>query len=97
MKIKDNICSGFFEEFDGNKNYTNLPRQIFPKAYTGNGHIDIVKRETILRGTTFGDIIYAKICERKIDIDSIFDLRMARFEIQQGNELLNFLKEQKNE
>lgn len=90
--IENNICRGFFEDFSGIKNYINLPRQTFPKAYTGNGHIDIVKKETVLNGTTFGDIIYAKICEKVIDIDSVFDLKLARLEIESGNELLNYLK-----
>jgi len=81
-KLKNNICGGFFVDFEGEKDYTNLPRQIFPKAYIGNGHIDIVKRETVCTGTAFGDKIYAEICEKMIDIDSPFDLKLARLEIQ---------------
>ena len=95
--IENNICKGFFKDFDGIKNYINLPRQTFPKAYTGNGHIDIVKRETVLSGTAFGDTIYAKLCEKVIDIDTPFDLKLARLEIESGSELLNYLKGKYNE
>ena len=63
----------------------------------GNGHIDIVKKETALQNTTFGSIIYSYTCQKEIDIDSPFDLKLARIEIQSGNKLLDFLKEQKNE
>ena len=94
-KIEDNICRGFFPNFNGEKNYTNLPRQTFPIAYMGNGHVDIIKKETVLQNTTFGGIIYSHICQKAIDIDSPFDLKLARIEIQSGNKLLNFLKEQK--
>ena len=93
-KIKNNICAGFFEEYNGIKEYSNLPRQAFPKAYQGNGHIDIVKKDTVLNGTTFGGIIYAKTCERVIDIDSPFDLKLARLEIKLGNQLLDYLKKE---
>jgi CMP-N,N'-diacetyllegionaminic acid synthase len=81
-KLKNNICGGFFVDFEGEKDYTNLPRQTFPKAYIGNGHIDIVKKETVFTGTAFGDNIYAEVCEKMIDIDSPFDLKLARLEIQ---------------
>jgi len=95
-KIENNICTGFFKEYNGVEEYSNLPRQTFPKAYQGNGHIDIVKKDTVLNGTTFGGIIYAKTCERVIDIDSLFDLKLARLEIKLGNQLLDYLKRKKN-
>lgn len=85
FKLNGNICGGFFDNFDGEKNYTNLPRQTFPKAYIGNGHIDIIKKETVLTGTTFGGIIYGEICEKMIDIDSPFDLKLARLYIKEQN------------
>lgn len=84
-----------FKEYNGVEEYSNLPRQTFPKAYQGNGHIDIVKKDTVLNGTTFGGIIYAKTCERVIDIDSLFDLKLARLEIKLGNQLLDYLKRKK--
>ena len=97
FKIEGQCVSGFFTDFNGIKNYTNLPRQSFPKAYIGNGHVDIVKRDTVCQNKTFGDKIYPYICDKIIDIDSSYDLRSARNEIQLGNILLDFLKEKKNE
>ena len=76
-QIKDNICYGFFENFKGNPSYTNLPRQTFPKAYVGNGHIDIIKKTTLLSGCAFGDIIYAQLDNKMIDIDDQADLIAA--------------------
>jgi len=96
-KIYNNACKGFFKDFEGHGDYTNLPRQTFPKAYIGNGRIDIIKKETVLQGSTYGDMIYPYICDKTIDIDSFYDLKMARIMIQDNDELLKFLRRQKNE
>ena len=57
-----------------------------------------MKRETIALGTTFGNRIYAEVSEKVIDIDSPFDLKIARLEIQENRELLDFLRRRsKNE
>jgi CMP-N,N'-diacetyllegionaminic acid synthase len=92
-KMENNICGGFFDNFEGNKDYTNLPRQTFPTAFVGNGHIDIVKKETVMKNTTFGGKVYGCVCDNMVDIDSPFDLKIARIEIKSGNQLLEFLKE----
>ena len=94
VKLNNNIFEGFFDNFNGIKNYTNLPRQTFPKAYSGNGHIDIVKRKTVFKGTAFGDIIYGLESERAIDIDSPFDLEMARLFCKSSNDIVKQLKQQ---
>ena len=77
LKIKDGYFQQLFDEFDGVKNYSNLPRQNFPCTYSPNGHIDIVKRSTIEQGEVFGDKIFACISEKTIDIDDEFDLHVA--------------------
>jgi len=73
--------SGYFKkifpDFDGIIDYTNLPRQKFPKAYNPNGHIDIVKRNTVERGSVFGDKITACISEKVVDIDDSYDAKIA--------------------
>ena len=74
-----------FDDFNGIKDYTNLPRQNFPKAYNPNGHIDIVKRKTIDSGSVFGDKIYACISKKMIDIDDYHDLIIASLAV--GSEL----------
>ena len=94
VQLENNIFKGFFSDFDGITNYTNLPRQTFPKAYTGNGHIDVVKKNTVLTGTAFGDIIYGHVCEKMIDIDSQHDLDIARLLTQAQNSTIKKLQNQ---
>jgi len=91
-RLQENICVGFFDHFKGEKHYNNMPRQIFPKAFTGNGHIDIVKKETVLCGRIFGDKLFGRVCDKMIDIDSPFDLKLAQQEIESGSILLDFIK-----
>lgn len=43
---KDGFLEGFFPD-DPRPEYYNLPRQLFPKAYQPNGHIDIIKTECV--------------------------------------------------
>ena len=70
------------------KDYSNLPRQEFPPCYEGNGHIDIVNRTTVERGTAFGTKIYAFIVDKIIDIDVPFDLEILRLQIKTEKDLL---------
>ena len=37
FRIVDGYCRGFFTDFKGITDYTNLPRQTFPKSYQPNG------------------------------------------------------------
>ena len=76
FKIENNFCESFFREWKGVSNYSNLPRQNFPKTYKPDGHIDIVKRKTVRLGVTFGDKIYAIKGKKITDIDSREDLNM---------------------
>jgi len=78
---KSGICEGFFDNFNNISDYSNLPRQSFPKTYKPNGHIDIVKKLTLESGSIFGNRIYGFIGSRITDIDSIEDLEFAKYEI----------------
>ena len=82
FQIIDGYCCGFFEDFKGIKDYANLPRQSFPKTYNANGHIDIVKKETLKKGTIFGNKIFAYINPPIIDIDSIQDFEYAEYQLK---------------
>ena len=66
----EGFCEGFFNDFNGTKDYTNLPRQTFPKAYHPNGYIDIIKKETIASGTTYGKRISPFFTETIVEIDT---------------------------
>ena len=83
FRINENgFCEGFFEEFNGNKNYTNLPRQLFTAAYQPNGYIDIVKRKTIEDGTTYGAKIYPYVTEAVIEVDTQFEFDLLELQIK---------------
>lgn len=77
LKINGDYFEELFDSFNGIKNYSNLPRQEFLSTYSPNGHIDIVKRETIENGSVFGNKIYAVVCEKMVDIDDSDDLEIA--------------------
>lgn len=95
FEIRDNICYTLFESYKGIKNYSNLPRQEFPPCYQGNGHLDIVKKNTIQTGDAFGDKIYGFIVDRLVDVDVPFDLEVLRLQINTHNDLITkFLETQ---
>tara|TARA_Y100000590_G_C15720957_1_gene1013514 strand:- start:1663 stop:2361 length:699 start_codon:yes stop_codon:yes gene_type:complete len=70
FKISDNFCESFFGDIE----LSNMPRQSFPKTYKPDGHIDIVKQDTVRKGNTFGNKIFAVKGEKIVDIDSKEDL-----------------------
>ncbi len=88
FRLEDNICRGFFNDFDGIKNYSNLPRQTFPCCYEGNGHIDIVKKTTVETGDSFGNNIYGFVVDKITDIDARFDLEILKLQIDTRKDLL---------
>jgi N-acylneuraminate cytidylyltransferase len=94
FKINGNYFEELFESFNGIKNYSNLPRQQFPLTYSPNGHIDIVKRETIKESSVFGDKIYAVVCGKMVDIDDMDDLEIAGYLVgSQFDCLSKYIKE----
>ena len=57
----------------------NLPRQSFKKTYKPNGYIDIYKVENLKKTKTlYGKKVLAFKTERTIEIDSMYDLNLAR-------------------
>ena len=92
FQVIGGYCRGFFEDFNGIKEYSNLPRQAFPVAYEANGHLDIIKKETVEKGTTFGTEIYAHMGNPIIDIDSAEDFKYAEYQLTvQENILVKYL------
>lgn len=80
----DGLASGLFEDFQGIKNYTNLPRQTFPHTYEPNGYCDVVLRSTVKDGLVYGDKIYCYKTPFIVDIDEPSDLVLARMEVLNG-------------
>ena len=96
--IQDGFCKGFFHDFNGIKDYTNLPRQMFPKAYQPNGYIDIVKRETIYNSkSAFGQKVFPFITPHVSEIDTLEEFKLIQYQIknQHNNKLLSYLNELK--
>jgi len=87
-KIVDGFFAGFFEEFDGIKDYTNLPRQIFPKAYHPNGYIDILKKETVLQGSDFGLRVFPAITEYVVEVDEEYHFELLENQIKNGKDYI---------
>jgi CMP-N-acetylneuraminic acid synthetase len=93
FKIENGLFTGFFDDFNGIKNYANLPRQVFPVAYHPNGYLDIVKKETVLSGSDFGDKVLPAITRYVTEVDDEYHFDMLESEIQlNGSELLKGLK-----
>jgi CMP-N,N'-diacetyllegionaminic acid synthase len=95
FRVEDGYCKGFFEDFNGIKDYTNLPRQTFPKSYHPNGYMDISKRHTLKSaGTSFGMKIRPVITEQVTEIDIQHEFNLLNFQLSaENNVLLNSLKE----
>ena len=63
-------------ESDVVKEYYNMPRQRFPKAYHANGYIDIIKPETVLlTGTLHGDKMLAFETPNVTEVDNEEDFK----------------------
>ena len=79
FQIKNGKCCGFFNDFMGVSEYTNLPNQFFPAAYMPNGYCDMVLKNTLLNcDSTFGSAIYGKETEGIIDVDDYFSLDIVK-------------------
>lgn len=59
----------------------NLPRQNYKNSFTGNGYLDILKSQTILkkRGNIYGNKVLFFITEKTVDIDDKLDYEFAKF------------------
>ncbi len=79
---------------DPRKEYFTLPRQQFPKAYIGNGYIDIVKRDVINEVDSFyGNRILSFLTPDYGEIDIISDIKKIEFYINKENfKIFDYLK-----
>ena len=89
FKIENGYCKGFFKDYNGIKDYTNLPRQTFPKGYQPNGYIDICKREQIYSSdSAFGTRIMPAITENVTEIDMEHEFELLQYQLSLKNNLL---------
>ena len=90
---EEGFCECFFEEFNGIKDFSGLPRQMFPQSYMPNGYLDICKKQTVLEGiSAFGMNIRGVVTEALIDIDTMADLQLLRYKLGvEGHKLVDLL------
>ena len=95
LKIAEGYFTGFFDDYEGNKDYTNLPRQVFPKAYLPNGFLDIVKKETIATGSDFGFKVLPFITDYLTEADLPYQIKLLERRLDtEGHILLDYLNEE---
>ena len=87
LDASNQLC-GFFTDFEGNADYSALPRQVFPTTFRGNGYVDIVKSSTVSEGSCFGTRVHAFVTEEVIDIDTPTDMSFLEFQLQTNSHLL---------
>lgn len=66
----------------------NAPRQQLPQTYWQTGHIDAIRRSTILdKGSLSGDVIYPLLIDPRyaVDIDTLRDWQWAEWIISHGD------------
>lgn len=71
------LC-GSSGEIKYNIDMCNSPNQDYPKTYQPNGIVDIIKCKTFASGMLFGRNVIPFITEPTIEIDTEFDLTIAR-------------------
>lgn len=63
----------------------NLPRQSFPKTYSANGYVDILKPEFFERtGKFHGNHVIPFITPHVCEVDSIDDFKLLEFQLSKG-------------
>ena len=81
------ICTGSFDLDDANNS-----RQSFPKTYTPNGYVDILKTSYILgKNLLHGNRVLGFITDFTVEVDSIEDFEFLEWQINKKNNLLNSL------
>jgi N-acylneuraminate cytidylyltransferase len=79
---------------EANLEQSNLGRQLFPKTYQANGYVDILSVDFIEKsGQMHGDAVEPFVTEPAIEIDSLFDLKIAEAFNFQNPELMERLFE----
>lgn len=81
-----NLLNPIGEKVDLNQ--TNAPRQSFPKTYTANGYVDIVKFDYFNTSKSLhGDKIHGFVTENIHEIDNPDDLEFVRWQVKNKPEL----------
>lgn len=87
----DNLIQTF--SHDNNLDSSNNSRQTYPKTYTANGYIDILKVNYIINNNLIhGNKVFAYKTEPLIEVDTFFDFDLLEFQITNQPNLINLFK-----
>lgn len=85
-----------FLNYEGVKEFYNLPRQVFEDAYIANGHVDIIRPSVLCKtGLLHGERIKVWETAKIPDIDVLEDLNFALRVLQEARfkQVLDYLDE----
>ena len=62
----------------------NMPRQELPPTFWQTGHIDVIKTETIIKGSMSGQVVYAYQIDPRfsVDLDNLLDWQRAEMRLK---------------
>ena len=81
------ICTGSFDLDDA-----NTSRQWFPKTYSPNGYVDILRTSHILKNHLLhGNRVMGYVTDFAIEVDTIDDFEFLEWQIKSNNKLINSL------
>lgn len=93
-EIQESPCKmfGIEDEFliglcpnDPRPEYYNLPRQAFPPVYFGNGYVDIIKSETLIKyNSCYGRRMLGFIAPDTGEVDREEDFKKLEYNLQNG-------------
>ena len=91
--IEKGFFTGLFPQ-DKRLDYTNLPRQSFPKAYQPDGYVDVIKRKTVIEdGVLHGSKILPIITPNTGELDRPEDIEFIKFSLEKGSyKIYEYLK-----
>jgi CMP-N,N'-diacetyllegionaminic acid synthase len=84
FEIKNNVLISTFKN-DNNIDLSNLARQHYPSTYEGNGYVDVIRSNLILKHNKLhGDKSLAFLTNATYEIDEISDIPLIEFELKKN-------------
>jgi CMP-N,N'-diacetyllegionaminic acid synthase len=81
------ICTGYFKLDDANNS-----RQSFPKTYTPNGYVDILKTSQILKNHLLhGNRVMGYVTDYTIEVDTLDDFEFLEWQANKNNQIIKKL------
>jgi|SRR3972149_4150564 len=91
FEIENNILKTVFTR-STQLDASNVARQLFPKTYSANGYIDILKSSYILENNRIhGDNVMAYVTSKVTEVDTYDDFELLEYELEKDPRLYNKL------